>query len=197
MSPEQSFTTWLSKLHVGDAAAVQTLWDRYSSQLIKLADARIRSMAIPVVEGEDVAVSVFKSLWLAAQSGRLRDVRSLDEIWWLLIKMTKRKCIDYHRKARRKKRYAGEEPLFATETCITLISEVPDPHYVAVLNELYAGLVGNFNDSTRRDIAVMRIEGYTVAEIAAKLGLAVATVYRKLELIRENWAKELQNGQTD
>ncbi len=154
-------------------------------------------MAIPVVDGDDVAVSVFKSLWLAAQSGRLQDVRNLDEVWWLLIKMTKQKCIDYRRKARRKKRNAGVEPLSATETCITLISEVPDPHYLAALNELYARLVGNFSDSTRRDIAVMRIEGYTVAEIAAKLGLAVATVYRKLDLIRENWAKELQNGQTD
>jgi DNA-directed RNA polymerase specialized sigma24 family protein len=36
------------------------------------------------------------------------------------------------------------------------------------------------------------MEGFTVAEIAGKLGIGVRAVERKLGLIRERWRKELQ-----
>jgi DNA-directed RNA polymerase specialized sigma24 family protein len=35
------------------------------------------------------------------------------------------------------------------------------------------------------------VEGYTTAEIAARLGRAPATVERKLRLIRDAWEKEV------
>ena len=42
-----------------------------------------------------------------------------------------------------------------------------------------------------RQIAVWKMEGYTNAEVAAKLGCVVETVERRLRLIRSVWQKEL------
>jgi hypothetical protein len=46
-------------------------------------------------------------------------------------------------------------------------------------------------DDKLRSVAVWKLEGYTNAEIAARLGRAPATVERKLRLIRDAWAKEV------
>ena len=40
-------------------------------------------------------------------------------------------------------------------------------------------------------MALLRMEGYTVDEIAARLGCVARTVKRKLQLIRSIWEKEL------
>ena len=41
-----------------------------------------------------------------------------------------------------------------------------------------------------RQIAQLRLDGYTNAEIAAQLGCALRTVERRLELIRRIWDPE-------
>jgi DNA-directed RNA polymerase specialized sigma24 family protein len=45
-------------------------------------------------------------------------------------------------------------------------------------------------DATLRSVAVWKMEGYTNAEIADKLGCVPVTVERKLQLIRRVWANE-------
>ena len=47
-------------------------------------------------------------------------------------------------------------------------------------------------DATLRSVAVWKMEGYTNAEIADKLGCVAVTVERKLQLIRSLWAGERQ-----
>jgi DNA-directed RNA polymerase specialized sigma24 family protein len=43
-----------------------------------------------------------------------------------------------------------------------------------------------------REIALLKVEGYTEVEIAKKLNCGLRTVQRKLERIRYIWAKEMQ-----
>ena len=52
-------------------------------------------------------------------------------------------------------------------------------------------MLGLLRDDRLREIAVWRMEGYTVAEIAEQLGISVRAVERKLQLIRAKWAREL------
>jgi len=56
--------------------------------------------------------------------------------------------------------------------------------------EEYERLLGGLGDDVLRSVAVWKLEGYTVKEIAAKLGRSPATVERKLRLIRDTWEKE-------
>lgn len=197
--PEFSITEWLRSLHAGEATSMQNLWERFFEELVKAADNYVRSLSVPLVDGEDIAASVFESIWRGGQAGRFKDLQSLDELWWLLLGMARKKCLDYRRKAQAKKRGKSSAVELSQETaeemCKSLISQLPDPQYIAMLNEQYAQLVGNISDSQRRNIAVLRIEGYTIAEIAKKLKISLATVNRKLEIIRAHWAAELRHEQ--
>ncbi len=54
-------------------------------------------------------------------------------------------------------------------------------------------LLDLLRDETLREIAVMRIEGYSVEEIATKLGIGMRSIERKLQLIRTKWSREIDN----
>jgi DNA-directed RNA polymerase specialized sigma24 family protein len=50
--------------------------------------------------------------------------------------------------------------------------------------------LGRLGDDTLRQVALLKLEGYENAEIAARLNCALRTVERKLNLIRALWAEE-------
>jgi DNA-directed RNA polymerase specialized sigma24 family protein len=51
-------------------------------------------------------------------------------------------------------------------------------------------------DEVLRTIAVKRMEGYEVTEIAAEMSLSVATIKRKLARIRDLWAADAPQEQS-
>jgi DNA-directed RNA polymerase specialized sigma24 family protein len=54
----------------------------------------------------------------------------------------------------------------------------------------YRRLLDRLGDDKLRKLALLKMEGYTSAEIAKQFGCAVATVERRLRLIRGTWEKE-------
>ena len=71
---------------------------------------------------------------------------------------------------------------------VAVPSPDPDPAEAVALAEVTARLLDGLGDPELRQVAVWRLEGYTVAEIAALMGKAVATAERKLHRIRDAWA---------
>jgi DNA-directed RNA polymerase specialized sigma24 family protein len=57
--------------------------------------------------------------------------------------------------------------------------------------EEYGRLVGMLGDAQLRAIAQMKMEGYGESEIAERVGCVERAVRRKLQLIRNRWAKEV------
>lgn len=74
-----------------------------------------------------------------------------------------------------------------------IASESPSADSIVTLQEQYEHLLAMLRHDRLREIAAMRIEGYSVAEIATKLGIAARAVERKLRLIRLKWSRELGN----
>jgi len=66
-------------------------------------------------------------------------------------------------------------------------SGLPAPEVHAIGQELTAILLG-LTDTDHRTIASMPLDGNTIAGIAARLGLSLRTVNRRLEAIRDAWA---------
>lgn len=50
--------------------------------------------------------------------------------------------------------------------------------------------MAQLEDTTLRSVATWKLEGYTDAEIAARLGCVTRTVERKLARIRSIWAAD-------
>lgn len=198
-----SITRWIAGLKIGQAEAAERLWGRYAERLLKLAQERLGRAAGRISDDEDVALSVFSALCTGAAAGRFSDLGNRDELWWLLLAITRHKAADrvrgdFGRNGRQQRVFLesdlqggrGEKKKgFRLEK---LISPRPTPEFLAMLDEEHVRLLGLLRDEQLRKIAVWRIEGYTVGEIAERLGIARRSVERKLNLIRGKWSRELR-----
>jgi RNA polymerase sigma factor (sigma-70 family) len=133
-----------------------------------------------------------------AQNDRFPNLRDRDGLWRLLSEMTRRKAIDYLRRGRRQKRgggkVLGDSAFTNPESSQNGIGQVPGddptPEFAIILAEACEILLDQL-DTELQQIALNKLEGYTNKEIASKLSCSVATVERRLKLIRKKWQREL------
>lgn len=197
-----SVTLWLSQLKQGDQSAAKKLWDRYGPTLVRLARQSYRSCTGPEFDEEDLVQSVFTSLWQRATAGGLENVNKRDDLWWLLLAITRRKALSRANYYSRQKRGGGMKsvPLqkqladdLSFNSTPILDPNQPPPDLILVLEEERQTLLGLLRDDTLRQIASWKFEGYSLDEIAKRLTVTPRTVLRKMNLIRERWSKELHS----
>jgi RNA polymerase sigma factor (sigma-70 family) len=198
-----SVSQWIANLKEGDAEAAQRLWERYAMRLVGLARRRMKDAPKQAADEEDIAASVFSSLCRGAAAGRFSNVQDRDELWWLLLAITKQKTVDHIRRESAQKRGAGRTYTESNSSedeqgrrCLALdqiVGYEPTPEYVVMLQEQHQRLLSLLRDDGLRKIAVCRIEGFTISEIADDLQVSTRSVERKLKLIRDSWARELSS----
>ena len=71
-----------------------------------------------------------------------------------------------------------------------ILGHEPTPELANMMAENCEALLSSLDDDSLRDIALLKLEGYTNEEIAAKLECVSRTVERKLERIRDKWSRE-------
>jgi DNA-directed RNA polymerase specialized sigma24 family protein len=178
-----SVTRWLQQLQVGDATAAQPLWERYFRRLVALARHKLQGAGPLVGDEEDVALSAFKTFWRNAEQGRFPQLADRDGLWRLLAVLTARKAAHVVRDEGR--RPAGEP------TLEQLFSREPTPDLAAQVAEEYRRLLDALADRELESIAVWKMEGHLVEEIAGRLNYNSRTIKRKLKLIRAIWEEEV------
>ena len=190
MSSDGSVTRWLDQVQAGDANAVQQLWQRYFSRLVGLARQKLRHAPRRAADEEDVALSAFDSFCRNAEQGRFPDLLDRDGLWRLLVVMTVRKANHLIRDETRQKR-GGDTPRDGDDAPIleTILSREPTPDLAAQVAEECQRLLHQLDDKELEQVAIWRMEGFTVEEIAAKLACAPRSAKRKLQLIRNIWVK--------
>jgi DNA-directed RNA polymerase specialized sigma24 family protein len=200
MSSRSSVTAWIGRVKTGDRDAAQKLWERYFERLVRLARANLPVGRRKRGDYEaDVAVSAMDSFLRAAQHGRFPKLHSRDNLWALLATITVRKAWKIARRERRNLE-VGESALGAKDNGSQgqavweqVLGREPTPEFAAEMADQcrkLLGLLAKKEDQKLKSVAVWKMEGYTNAEIAAKLGRAVGTVERKLHVIRTIWEKE-------
>lgn len=197
-----SVSLWIVDLQKGDAEAIRQLWDRYFAQLVALARTRLRGSPCRAADEEDVVLSVFQSLCRGAEAGRFSGVKNRHELWWMLLAMTKQKVQKQQIRESAACRGAGEvrvETEVASDPdsgrpfeLASIADDAPTPETLVQVEEQWQLLLSRLPDDTLRKIALWRIEGYDIIEIARKLGSCDRTVSRKLELIQTIWCQEFE-----
>lgn len=188
MSEPGSVTVWLDRLKAGDRGeAVERLWAAYFARLVAMAGRRLRSKPRPAADEEDVALSAFDSVIRAAAAGRFPRLSDRDDLWHVLLTVTARKTSDLIAAEAAAKRGGGKVRV-PVDDGADVAGTDPTPSEAAMMAEAVEQLLDCLGDDQLRRIAVWRLEGYTAAEIAAKVGRSVPTVERKLRMIREAWA---------
>jgi RNA polymerase sigma factor (sigma-70 family) len=196
-----SISEWLERLKAGEAEAAQKLWNRYSEELLRVAKQRLGTSPRGMGDEEDVALSVFGSVFRGVAEGRFDNISNRDELWWLLLTITNRKSVDHirretaqkrlHRTGQPGRRHGAYSAVSARLSLNDLVGSSPTPNFLVALQEQYLRLLEMLRNDQLREIAVLRIEGYNVAEIAQKLAISQRALERKLQLIRAQWKREL------
>src|SRR3954452_14260 len=107
MPQSDSVTLWLAGIRAGEDADIRRLWDRYFQQLVRLASSRLPRHARRMLDGEDVAISAFRSFCDRAGKGQFPDVSDRDGLWRVLFVITVRKAAGSVRHQTREKRGGG------------------------------------------------------------------------------------------
>lgn len=187
-----SITVWLQKLKGGDLDAAQPLWEAYFTQLVQLAQQRLRAAPHAVDDGEDVALSAFESFFRGVSAGRFPQLHDRDDLWKLLFVLTSRKARGRVRYETRAKRGGGKVAPASSLNCdanllVAAAWRELTPEFANEVADECQRLLALLPNEQLRQIAIWKMEGYTNAEIGEKWGRAVPTVERKLALIREAW----------
>jgi DNA-directed RNA polymerase specialized sigma24 family protein len=198
MSAHSSVTNWLVQLKDGNTAAAQPLWERYFPRMVALARKRLRAARRREADEEDVALSAFHSFYRAAKQGRFPQLGDRDDLWQLLVVITARKAFDLLARQRRVKRGGGKvrgESVFdpgepGNGGIEQVVGSEPTPEFAAEVAEQGQRLLDLLGDDEKRNIAVWKLEGHTNEEIAGRLPCALATVERRLRVIRKLWESE-------
>jgi DNA-directed RNA polymerase specialized sigma24 family protein len=190
MSSAGDVTRWLQQLKAGDHAAAQPLWERYFRRLVALARDRLRKLPRAATDEEDVALSAFDSFCRRAEEGRFPRLDDRDDLWQLLVLIANRKACDLAEYEGRERRDWRRTTSLEGDVAEPFSAD-PDPAVVAEVADESGRLLRLLPDEQIRAIAVRKLEGHSNEEIAGLVACSLATVERRLALIRKSWEKEL------
>ena len=189
----------------GDESSASQLWNYCFPKLLSYSKKKLPGHLRRALDEEDVALSAFKSFCLAAAKGSFPQLEGRDDLWKLLLCIADRKAQNYVRRELREKRGGGQvrgESIFETggnsgELNAVGIGNVAggmaSPEMLAQFTDDARAMIDMLQDDTVRTIALLRMAGYSVEEIAERLECGKRTVERRLTLIRRTWSELLQN----
>ena len=196
-----SVTHWLNGLAEGRADLPQWLWERYFAQLVGLAQSKIRrsGAANAVEDGEDAALSAIHAVFQAAAQRRYPDLRDRNNLWRLLVVVTENKVNDQFDRRGALKRGGGRPTLGSAadgqqDPLEGVAGMEPTPEFAAMVAEEMKLRLDSLDDPRLRRVAELSLEGYTIGEIAEKLGKARRTVDFCLKEIRTLWGEPAADG---
>jgi RNA polymerase sigma factor (sigma-70 family) len=197
MSTPGSVTGWLFGLCSGDPEAARQLWQGYFHRLVELARKSLKALPRGAADEEDVALSAFDSFCQGAARGRFPRLNDRDDLWQVLFVLTQRKAIDLIQHETREKRdFRKAQPAADQNSPLANVAGTePDPAFAAQVAEEFRRLLSALPDDGLRALAVRKMEGYTNEEIKDQLGCSLATVERRLKLIRQEWQTGTAGGE--
>lgn len=197
MAAHGSVTGWIERVRFGEDSKLEPIFERYFARLQEFAKPRIRSGSRVVSSEDDVALSVLRSLWEGLQRGSFGYVKNRRDLWSLLIRVSVRKIIDNQRRLTRRGMGRMEVRSCDVEArridtlknpiLERLAFEGDDPARVAHVVELSQTFLARLDGDEMRNVALLKIQGYTAAEIAREISKSTRTVERKLRIIRQTW----------
>jgi RNA polymerase sigma factor (sigma-70 family) len=189
----------LDGLRAGNPEAARSLWERYFADLVRVARARLRDVPRGAADEEDAALSAFDSLCRGARGNVFPRLDDREDLWRVLVTITVRKADNVARRERQLKRGGGQvldeaalvgAALAANGVLDQVPGREPSPEMAALVVEQYQRLFGALPDESLRLVSLLRLDGYSVEEIARILDCGLSTVERRLRTIRKVWAEK-------
>ena len=198
---------WIEEVKAGQDDAVTRLWNEYFEKLCRLCRQKFQSYPQRVSDEDDLALMAFDSFCRRAKSGDYPDLRNRDELWNLLVTIAIRKGLNIQRANRAGKRGGGRVrggSVFRTEDdwqrdqgFDAIASAEPTPEVVASMTETLEELLEKLPDESLRQVAILKMEGYSNREISEQIQRTERSVEFKLQRIRSLWVGDHSAGEVE
>jgi RNA polymerase sigma-70 factor (ECF subfamily) len=184
---EDSCANLVARWKAGDEQAATELVGRYTTRLIALARSRLSGSVAHHVDPEDIVQSAYRSFFREARRDSI-EVEQNGDLWQLLVTITLHKLHNQVKRVTAQKRAVQKEQLFGSEDSLLGIPSAPlaaDPSPVEALAlvELLEQVMCSLEPAERRMLE-MRLQGYTLAEVAAAVRCSERTVRRTVAEIK-------------
>ena len=193
-----SITHWIHEIQHGNREAAGELWQRFFSKMVARARIQLRTTNRRAADEEDVALSAFESFYRSAEEGKFPDLADRESLWRLLVRITANKVVDQQKKQGRLQRGGGKvrgESVFRNQfgehfdALAQVVGNEPTPEFIAVMHEQFERLMSVLDDAELAEMAIAKMQGYSVQEISEKTNRSVRTVERRLQLIRTKFER--------
>jgi RNA polymerase sigma factor (sigma-70 family) len=198
MSDLGPITRWAKQLEAGDHQAAGHIWAAYVDKLLRLVRRKLDRRIHRRTDPDDVVQSAFWSFCRATEKGKY-TFGSRADLWAFLCTITIRKVLNTaHRHSRGRRDYRRETSIQAdtghssVADFNAIASGDPTPLQAVIFSEEFQRLLGVLSKKELPEIARMKFEGMTNAEIARALKCTERTIERKLERIRQEWEAATQ-----
>ncbi|MEQ1826677.1 MAG: ECF-type sigma factor, partial [Pirellula sp.] len=193
-----SVSGWIELLRLGRSDAIEPLLERYFKRLASFADRKLRDGIRTSDDGEDIALQVLQSVVEKIGIGNYPELTDRNDLWLLLMVAAHRRVIDQQRRELR------WEQLFAPVRTITDLMESwnndldgylsqDDAQQKALeLIDFWDHMINKIAEPVHREIAKLKLEGYTNREIAVKLEFTPKRVDRVVAGIIARWKEILE-----
>ena len=169
---------------INDAEVVR----QYSQRLIAFARTRLPDDLARRVDPEDVVQSAYRSFFRRLNQGEF-EFEGEHDLWQLLATITYCKTQNLVKHHHRQKRDARrDEP---TPISNGLADREPGPEDVAMFYESLGKLLSELPDHYR-EFVLLRLEGYSIEEIAQRVQRSQRTVLRVLARLRKLGEAQLE-----
>jgi DNA-directed RNA polymerase specialized sigma24 family protein len=196
LSGDDPVTLWIDQLRHGDDLAARNLWEHFFRRLYELAKHKLKLKTRPAYDEEDAAQSAFHSVCAGIIAGRFPDLQDRDSLWRLMLVITAQKVSNRHRYDQRQRRdvrrnlsdsvFANSQDDFVAGG-IHVASREPTPEFAVEFVEVCERLFHGLEDANLKEIATLKMEGYTDIEVADRLKCSRRTVQRRITIIRRHW----------
>lgn len=174
----------IARWRAGDERAATELYARHAQRLAAMARGRMSEKLARRLDPEDVVLSAYRSLFAGLDDDRFQVQRSGD-LWALLAAITMNKLrrqIERHSAGRRA--LTREEAVDAGDTALDMVAREPTPAEAAALADEVEDLMRGL-DPLQRRMVELRLQGYSLEEIATTTERSERTVRRVLDQIKE------------
>jgi len=179
----------------GDEAAAQALFEQYAARLIALVRVHLAEKLAQRFDPEDVVQSAFRSFFVGTREGRYL-LRHSGDLWKLLVAITRHKLqhqVARHRASKRdvnREEAVGIDARWFDEFQDRLACSPPIGDAIVLAEEIETLLA--LLDRTERRMFELRLEGYTLDEIADDADRSQRTVRRVMDRIKAELVRRKQ-----
>jgi RNA polymerase sigma factor (sigma-70 family) len=180
----------LRRWQSGDHSAAAMMFRRYFARLHAFAGSRLSERLAARLDADDVVQSAFRVFFSNARDGRY-VLEHAGDLWRLLAAIAISQVRHVHKRHNAEKRALAREQLplplrdAVDEEDLWMTSD-PTPQEAAMLAEEVQQLLRPLSPARRR-LVELRLQGFTLDEIAAEIGCSERTIRRALEQIKQQY----------